>query len=159
MEIRSINAEMAYFFVVDNLLPNDEDMYKVTLSYFESKNVMIFGCFQKENLIAIGCLSYYPYTELDQYPQKVGFTEEEATLLLRIEASFVSPKFRGIGLQGVMLRYREQFAKERGYKYLCVSMHPDNVSNQRAVIKEGFILQYNELDVSQPPRMIFTKEI
>lgn len=159
MIIRSIAYEEANDFVLANITDKDSAFYSVDVYYFANTNVSIYGCFSGEDLVGLGCLAYYPYNEPDRYPQKLGYSEDEAASLLRIEASFVHPDYRGKGIQGVLLAHREEVARNAGYKYLCVSMAPENVANCRAVEKAGFVLGYAGEVSPGKTRRLYAKSI
>jgi GNAT superfamily N-acetyltransferase len=154
---REIQPEEAISFVTKNISAKDRKFYSVSLEYFSSENVSPYGYFADGELAAIGCLSYYPYAENSDFVTKLGLSKLQSKRLLRIEATFVAPDRRGMGLQRVMLDERIQVAKKTGYRHLCISVHPENISNIRALAKSDFELVGEIENESGEPRLLYKK--
>lgn len=156
---KSITAEEAFSFVKDNLLEEDKKYYSVSLEYFEQQNIKPFGLYVGKELAGIGCLSQYSFRETDFYPQKLGFSEEQSKTLLRVEASLVSPKHRGKGLQRRLLEELERVAIVGGFEYLILSVHPDNTSSKIPVERVGFELGVASENHNAELRLLYRKMI
>ena len=53
---------------------------------------------------------------------------------------FVDPTYRGNGLQYQMLKELDKIAKQKGYKYAIVTVHPDNTYSIRNIEQDNFKL-------------------
>lgn len=54
------------------------------------------------------------------------------------ETVFVSPLYRGYGLQSKLISMLTDIAKEKGKEYIVATVHPDNIYSSANFIKNGY---------------------
>ena len=64
------------------------------------------------------------------------------------ETSFVSPEYRGYGLQAFLIKALSNWTKLIGKKAICATIHPDNIYSERNFAKNGYV-NITELPLSK----------
>ena len=71
---------------------------------------------------------------------------------------FVNPKYVGSGLQYEMLKYLDEYCLNLGYKYIAVTVHPDNIYSINNLLKNNFE-KVNQKEFKRGIRNIYFKEL
>lgn len=71
---------------------------------------------------------------------------------------FVNPKYVGNGLQYQMLREIDRYSKEKGYKYVISTVHPNNIYSINNLVRDNFEL-IGKKEFSRGERNIYYKEL
>lgn len=71
---------------------------------------------------------------------------------------FVNPKYVGNGLQYQMLKVLERYCKNKQYKYVVSTVHPDNIYSINNLLKDGFVLKGTK-EFKRGVRNIYLKEL
>lgn len=68
----------------------------------------------------------------------IGLLEEELEMVAHMESVAIFPEYRGHGLQHIMMQSAEKELKERGFRYLLCTVHPDNEFSRNNVVRQGY---------------------
>lgn len=116
------------------------------------------GVFCDNKLIAIGVLFDGGLTD-SNLGKDVGFTEEELYNVINAKLFIVSEKYRGNGLQQLLIEKLVEKAKEKGKEVICASVSPDNLYSIRNFEKCGFLFHSEKIKYGGMRRSIYYKNI
>lgn len=89
----------------------------------------------------------------------VGIPEREKDHVAILDLCLVRESHRGKGIQSMFIKKRELLARDRGYRYLCTSTHPDNVFSSSNMLKEGIEIKCELREGPRSPLNYFVKEL
>ncbi len=67
-----------------------------------------------------------------------GLPAEELPLVAHMDSAAVLPEYRGRRLQRRLMEAAEKELKERGFRYLMCTVHPDNLYSRNNVVGQGY---------------------
>lgn len=106
---------------------------------------MIEAHIEKEGKIFLACVDgekagffivRFPGMAEDNLGKDIGITS--LNKVAHMESTAVLPKFRGRKLMRQLLGSAEEAAVQRGFRYLCATVHPDNTPSLHNFEKAGF---------------------
>ena len=68
----------------------------------------------------------------------IGFTEEQLLQTAIMDSAAILPEYRGHHLQYRLMQTAEADLKDMGYRYLTVTVHPDNHSSHNTITRQGY---------------------
>lgn len=71
----------------------------------------------------------------------------------------IRKEYRGLGLQHSLMWVLEKIAYQKGYKYLCVSVSPDNPYSRRNIINSGYEFDHQEVLYGGLEREVYVKKL
>lgn len=74
----------------------------------------------------------------DNLGYDIGLAEKELPLVAHMDSVAVLPEYRGHKLQRRMMEAGEKELKEKGFRYLMCTVHPDNRYSRDNVIGQGY---------------------
>lgn len=89
----------------------------------------------------------------------LGLTDRELFLTANMKLVIVSPKFRGNGLQCILIQKVEEIAKEEGFKTLCATISPQNIYSIKNFEACGFVYHSEKKKYGGLERDIYYKKI
>lgn len=112
-----------------------------------------------ENQIAGVFIACYPGKSEDNLGGYMQFGEEELMRTAHMEIAMVRSGYRGLGIQKKLMEQGEKELKDKGYRYLMGTAHPDNIYSVRNFERLGYQVVAEELKYGGWPRYVFYKEI
>lgn len=112
-----------------------------------------------ENELAGVFISCYPGISEDNLGTYMRFGEEDLLKTAHMEIAMVRSGYRGLGIQKKLMEQGEEVLKEKGYKYLMGTAHPENVYSVSNFEKLGYRVVAEEPKYGGWPRCVFYKEI
>ncbi len=85
--------------------------------------------------------------------------KEELNKICNVDGAGVISKYRGLGIQDYFFKFREKFAKQKGYKYLFTACHPKNKFSMKNIKKNNYKKVYIYKNHKGVDRVLFKKEI
>lgn len=146
---------------------NERDLIKINMEYPEW-----LGDFEKEDLeyeLKHGAKIWMFYDD-DKFVCSmmiIPSTEKvlkkfdidyEYTTVIDYGPMFVNPKYVGNGLQLQMLEYEDNYAKNNGYMFSLVTIHPENKYSINNILKDGFEYRCQK-ELSRGIRNIYIKKL
>jgi ribosomal protein S18 acetylase RimI-like enzyme len=89
----------------------------------------------------------------------VGLPAEELSLVAHMDSVAVLPKYRGHRLQRRLMTAAEKELRERGFRYLMCTVHPDNLYSRNNVAAQGYESMMMKEKYGGYPREIFLKKL
>ncbi|MBQ7916409.1 MAG: GNAT family N-acetyltransferase [Firmicutes bacterium] len=89
----------------------------------------------------------------------VGLTAEQLPLVAHMDTAAVLSPYRGHHLQHRMMALAEEDLKKAGYRYLCVTAHPDNHYSGNNMLSLGYQIITTKEKYGGFLRNIFMKEV
>jgi len=83
----------------------------------------------------------HPGLSACNYGYELGLTEEELLQVVHMDTSAVHMDYRGMGLQGKMVRTAEAELSGQGRRILLCTVHPDNCYSLNNMLKQGYEIQ------------------
>ena len=116
------------------------------------------GVFYDNKLIAIGILFDGGLTD-GNLGKDIGLAKEELCNVINAKLFIVSGKYRGNGLQQLLIEKLIEMAQEKGKKIVCASVSPDNLHSIKNFEKCGFVFHSEKLKFNGMRRNIYYKYI
>ena len=117
------------------------------------------GIFTAANeLIAVGIYKTVGQSE-DNYARDFGL---EGTILDKIghvDTTIVSARFRGNGLQRILIEAIEELARKDHMQMLCATVSPYNTFSLNSFLKTGFVIKADKLKYGGVRRYIVAKDL
>jgi len=101
----------------------------------------IYGAFRNGKLVGYSVLSFPGHRDWN-LGSEFGVPESELARVAVLEATVVHESARGVGLQRLFSRIREQRARDKGMLYLYATVHPDNEPSRRNLEAAGMTVQF-----------------
>ncbi|MDO5107947.1 MAG: Mur ligase family protein, partial [Coriobacteriaceae bacterium] len=114
------------------------------------------GVFDGDTLIALSIMEDARGRDDDLGIQIKNHTLEDYA---DYKLTLVHPAYRGHGLQRTLVAMIEEIAFWRGYRWLCVSVSPENVHSRNNIIASGFTLDCTAELYGGLKREIYVKEL
>ncbi len=89
----------------------------------------------------------------------IGIDDSEVLSVVNLKLIIVSPAYRGNGLQRKMTALLEDIAKQRGKKYICVTVSPDNEFSRKNVECMNYIFHSQKEKYNGMLRNLYYKKI
>ena len=83
----------------------------------------------------------YPGMEPYNYGYDLRFSKEELLQVVHMDTAAVHPKYRGLGLQGQMVRVAENALAGQERKILICTVHPENLFSLNNMLRQGYEIQ------------------
>lgn len=99
----------------------------------------------------------YPKTSDDNLGSYLSLSTEEKNLVAHMETAVVRKEYRGRGFQKKLMEEGERRLKQKGYKYLMGTAHPDNVYSVNNFLKLGYEIVAEDMKYGGLPRYIFCR--
>ena len=100
---------------------------------FENKNVLLYGAFENEKLLAISGLFF----DESDYIDIVKLLGIENKKVAEIAECMTFPEYRGNNYMLKINRVIIEKAKKLGVEYLIATAHPDNIASNTSLTKLG----------------------
>ncbi len=68
----------------------------------------------------------------------IGLSEKELPLAAHMDSAAILPRYRGYGLQRLLMQEAEKDLRSLGFRYLLCTVHPDNRYSLDNVLKQGY---------------------
>ncbi|GFN32875.1 GNAT family N-acetyltransferase [Paenibacillus xylaniclasticus] len=118
----------------------------------------IYGAFQDGRLVAYSVLSF-PGNRNWNLGSEFGVPQEELVKVAVLDGTIVHESARGLGLQRLFSRIREQRAREKGMLYLYATVHPDNAPSIRNLEEAGLTVQFTRPMYGGVMRQCYSKRL
>lgn len=115
------------------LYPQDRSFYYNNLSG-QSINVLAFAGKPKDEQI-VGYATLRPMDPWPQYLDRMDYPHPQCAMMHYI---IVAPDFRGMKIAAKLTDARMAAAKEKGFRYLFSTIHPDNHASNHNLRRRGF---------------------
>ena len=92
---------------------------------------------ETDNLAAVFLVTF-PGNSDDNLGRDIGLSEEELNDVAHMDTVGVFPEYRGNRLQYRLMQNAENELREKGYRYLMCTVHPDNPYSRKNVIDQGY---------------------
>ena len=79
-----------------------------------------------------------PGNSSENLGREIGLQEDQFSLVAHMDTAAVLPEYRGNHLQVLLMQTAEQELKERGYRYLMCTVHPENPYSLHNVLRQGY---------------------
>lgn len=89
----------------------------------------------------------------------IGLSQEELPLVAHMDSAAVLPRYRGHKLQRRLMEAAERELKERGFRFLMCTVHPDNCYSRNNVTGQGYESMMVKEKYGGYVREIFLKRI
>lgn len=124
-------------------------------------NDLIFVMYSDKNPVAYGRISFRKADSknINGLVKHYGINKKELTKVCEIDGVGVILKFRGYGIQDYFLKFRENYMKDKGYKYLFTATHPKNKYSLNNIIKNSYQKQKLYKNYKGVDRLLFKKTI
>jgi ribosomal protein S18 acetylase RimI-like enzyme len=83
-------------------------------------------------------LATFPGKQEENLGWDIGLPEEELEQVAHMESIAILSEYRGHGLQYSLMQTAEEELRQRGYRYLMCTIHPDNVYSKNNAIRQGY---------------------
>ena len=100
---------------------------------FENKNVLLYGAFENEKLLAISGL-FFDESDYIDIVKLLGIENKKVS---EIAECMTFPEYRGNNYMLKINRVIIEKAKELGVEYLIATAHPDNIASNTSLTKLG----------------------
>lgn len=126
---------------------------------------MIEAHIEKEGVILIACVDgkkagffivRFPGTAEDNLGKDIGISDLEK--VAHMESTAVLPAYRGRGVMAKLLLAAEEEAVREGFRFLCATVHPDNIKSLHNFEKAGFQIKKRMKKYGGKERYIVYKE-
>ncbi|HUM84384.1 MAG TPA: GNAT family N-acetyltransferase [Lachnospiraceae bacterium] len=114
------------------------------------------GVYDRERLVGLAVLVEPSGGETDLRKNLKCHTVEKAA---DFKLVMVRKEYRGLGLQHFLMQLLEEKAAAKGYKYLCVSVSPDNIYSRRNIIGAGYEFDHREKLYGGLDREVYVKNL
>lgn len=94
----------------------------------------------------------------DNLGYDLNFSSEELCKVAHMDTVAVHPRFRGYGLQRLLVQKAEEELRKSGYRHLLCTVHPDNDFSRSNMEKAGYRIAKQTLKYGGLPRLIMWKE-
>ena len=85
-------------------------------------------------------LAVLPGNSSENMGRDIGLSETELESVEHMDTAAVLPEYRGRGLQYALMQKAESDLKERGYRTLICTVHPDNKFSREKIRRQGYEL-------------------
>ncbi|MEY8355808.1 GNAT family N-acetyltransferase [Lachnospiraceae bacterium 54-53] len=120
----------------DWFVPDDPEHIYAML---QEKNGIGYKAVEKDSRILAGIfVAVFPGWGEENLGRDAGFSEEELWKVAHMETAAILPGYRGNGLQYAMMQTAENELRERGYRYLMCTIHPENVHSRKNAVRQGY---------------------
>lgn len=82
-----------------------------------------------------------PGLERYNYGYDLDLSEEDLMRVINMDSAAVHPDYRGMGLQGKLIRKAEMEIAAAGHRILLCTVHPENRFSLNNVLKQGYVIQ------------------
>ena len=89
----------------------------------------------------------------------VGFGREDADLCAIMDTAAILPEYRGQNLQYRTMMATEEYLKQKGYRYLLCTVHPENRFSLHNVLKQGYEIKDTKEKYGGYLRHVLLKEL
>ncbi len=72
------------------------------------------------------------------YGRELDFSEEELLRVVHMDTAAVHPKYRGMGLQRILMQKAQDYAGTTGKRILLTTVHPDNKYSLNNILRLGY---------------------
>lgn len=100
-----------------------------------------------------------PKEALDNLGQDLEMPQEEFMLAAHMESVAVLPQFRGLEVARKLLIHGEERLKQKGYRHLLATVHPDNLASLHNFEKLDYHIKKKVLKYGGKERLIVYKQI
>lgn len=80
----------------------------------------------------------FPGRQEENLGWDIGLPEEELVKVAHMESVAILPEYRGNGLQYTLMQTAEKELRQRGYRYLLCTIHPENTFSKDNAIRQGY---------------------
>lgn len=87
------------------------------------------------------------------------FDEEQRKQVAHMEIAMVREEYRGHGLQRKMMEEAERILKDKGFRYLLGTVHPDNKASVNSFLKLNYECVMTKEKYGGMKRCVFCKKI
>lgn len=108
----------------------------------DNQNYLCLSVKHEKKLVAFAYVILNPDIEHNLYcdlkENGIDFSYDSDDYAI-FETSFVSPEYRGYGLQSFLIKALLSWTKLIGKKAICATIHPDNIYSERNFVKNGYV--------------------
>lgn len=133
--------------------PNDSIISKC----LNSETGISLGAFLNNKLVAIR-LTYIPKLDKENHGYSLNFTENELLQVAQFHGTVVLNDIRLKGLGETLVRINAVEILSKGYKYVLVTVHPENIQSIKMFIKNRFKIVAFKNKYNNLPRYILCKK-
>ncbi len=140
--------------------PNNYNKFKKDIR-FKEEHLFLLYC--KKTPVAFCGINI---CNINPHPKNIAYLvkhhkvkKKELDKICNIDGTGVISKYRGLGIQDYFLKFREQFAKQKGYKYLFTACHPKNNFSIKNIKKNKYKRVYLYKNHKGIDRVLFKKKI
>ena len=101
----------------------------------------------------------FPGLSEENLGRDINLSETDLLKVAHMDSVAVLPQYRGHGLQNKLMQAAEAEARQRGYRYLMCTVHPDNHYSKNNVLKQGYHVIATKEKYGGYTRNILLKEI
>ena len=123
-----------------------------------SEGIMELWLAMDEDRVAAVFSVLYPGLESYNDGYDLDFTEQELLTVVHMDTAAVHKDYRGLGLQGQMIRIAEKSLAGQGSRILMSTVHPDNQFSLNNMLRQGYAIQ-RRVDKYGSERFILRKNI
>ena len=80
----------------------------------------------------------FPGKDEENLGYDIGLPEKELDLVAHMDSAAILPEYRGNHLQYQMMQEAEADLRERGFRYLMCTVHPENSYSRDNVLRQGY---------------------
>lgn len=136
----------------------DNDDY--TLHMLESGQGLAFKAVDEASQTLAGIfMLVFPGLSEENLGRDINLSETDLLKVAHMDSVAVLPQYRGHGLQNKLMQAAEAEARQRGYRYLMCTVHPDNHYSKNNVLKQGYHVIATKEKYGGYTRNILLKEI
>lgn len=92
----------------------------------------------EKGTVAAVFLVTFPGTSRDSLGWDLGLPEEELPKVAHMDTVGVFPQYQGNRLQYRLMQKAERELREKGYRYLMCTVHPENPYSRKNVMDQGY---------------------
>lgn len=152
--IQNVWQQMPY---KDWFAPDDEQILQNLLQY--NNGTIWKAVVDNTNIIAGFLIVTYPGLDSENLGYDISLSKDKLSQVAHMDTIVVLPDYRGHRLQQKLTTYAESILKEKGFKYLMCTIHPNNVYSLNNMQKCGYKVILEKLKYGGLPRCILLKEI